>query len=103
MSSVSKFSIKIRAWGPKRPSGSQVLFVTSGQFMGGPIFDDLGIRRLMGNALDIAAQGSAPAFFSPGPADPIPPYDGGGGRRGNNDMMASPRGPVPSSRPGSFS
>ena len=24
-----------------------------------------------------------PAFFSPGPADPIPPYDGGGGRRGN--------------------
>ena len=24
-----------------------------------------------------------PAFFSPGLADPIPPYDGGGGRRGN--------------------
>ena len=40
-----------------------------------------------------------PAFFSPGPADPIPPYDGGGPRRGNNnttqhnDTMASPRGP----------
>ena len=48
-----------------------------------------------------------PAFFSPGPADPIPPYDGGGGRRGdnsnnNNNTMASPRGPVPSSRPGKF-
>ena len=36
-----------------------------------------------------------PAFFSPGPADPIPPYDGGGGRRGNNninDTMVSCRG-----------
>ena len=28
-SSVSKFPTNIRAWGPKRPSGSRVLFVTS--------------------------------------------------------------------------
>ena len=36
-----------------------------------------------------------PAFFSPGPADLIPPYDGGGGRRGNiniNDTMTSRKG-----------
>ena len=63
-------------------------------------------RRLMGERLVRCRAGIyPPAFFSPGPADPIPPYDGGGGRRGNNNMndtMASCRGPVPSSRPGQF-
>ena len=34
MSNVSKFPTHIRARGPKRPSGSRVLFVRSGQFMG---------------------------------------------------------------------
>ena len=36
-----------------------------------------------------------PTFFSPGPAQPIPPAEGGGGRRGNiniNDTMTSCRG-----------
>ena len=32
-----------------------------------------------------------PAFFSPGPADPIPPYDGGGPRRGNNNTTTTTR------------
>jgi len=63
---------------------------------------------LMGKRLQSRRAGIyPPAFFSPGPADPIPPYDGGGPRRGdnnnnNNNTMASCKGPVPSSRPGNF-
>ena len=42
-----------------------------------------------------------PAFFFPGPADPIPPDDSGGGRR-ETTRWRCPEAPVPSSRPGRF-
>ena len=32
-----------------------------------------------------------PTFFSPGPADPIPPEKGGAGRRGNNNNTTTTR------------
>ena len=43
-----------------------------------------------------------PKFFFPGRADPIPPGEGGAGRRGNMNMnitMASRRGPGPTIAP----
>ena len=54
-------------------------------------------HRLMGKHPSRCRAGIyPPTFFSPGPAEQIPPGEGSAARRGgnNNNTMASPRGPV---------
>ena len=58
---------------------------------------------LMGKQLRPARAGIyLPAFFSLGPVHCFLPGDGGSARRGNNNTMALPMGPVPSIAAGEF-